>query len=60
MASAGFAITSCNKDYSCYCHEPLNNKDTVLTWTVREKSARTAKQVCENLSDTYSKCALNK
>jgi uncharacterized CHY-type Zn-finger protein len=59
IASAAIAMGSCNKDYKCYCHQQLNNKDTVLVNYQKERSIKNAKRSCENMSDSGGKCSLN-
>ena len=60
IASTGIIMASCNKNYNCYCHEKLNNKDTVFVKPQKERSQKRAKIACENLSDSSGKCSLNK
>jgi hypothetical protein len=60
VASTGFVVASCNKNYDCYCHEQLNNQDTVIVYSQKERSAKKAKQSCENMSDSGSSCSMNK
>ncbi|MES2514203.1 MAG: hypothetical protein V4580_08655 [Bacteroidota bacterium] len=60
IASSGFVMASCNKNYNCYCNQQLNNQDTVMIYVQKERSAKKAKQACENLSDSSGNCSLNK
>ncbi|MES2762394.1 MAG: hypothetical protein V4677_09305 [Bacteroidota bacterium] len=59
IASAGLAMASCNKNYNCYCHQQLNDRDTVFVHSQKERSLNKAKRSCENISDSSSDCSLN-
>ncbi len=58
IASTGFFMGSCNKDYKCYCKQQLNNRDTVFVYIQKEKSLKKAKTSCQNLSDSGGNCSL--
>ncbi len=60
LTGTGFAIGSCNKSYNCYCHEQVNDKDTVFVYSQKERSVKKAERSCENMSDSDGKCTLNK
>ena len=59
LTGTGFAMASCNKDYKCYCHQQLNNKDTVLVYYQKERTVKNAERSCENISDSSGECSLN-